>query len=440
MTTNILDNNYITQNKELYKNLDHSVLLKPGKVNKFGDLSNFLNLRKLTISFNSLNDLSGIEQLSQLRYLSAYCCGITTFESINDNKKLEYLFLQQNAIKEIPFSLRGLIKLKELRLDRNKIFYLENLHTCITLKYLDLSWNKIDSIDGLAGLQSLVELKLNNNLIKSIKGIRALPSLKELQVSYNFLKSLDGIQNIPTLEIIRADHNEITTLKIPQTYNSERKIEKNQNQTNSNETNALSSQNKFGMTELNDVFLSHNKLHNLVGIDTLGEKLETLDISFNCIDDSKELNLLVSNRSLINLYLAGNSVVNESSDLLSNDENSYPKELYKELLIKLNNLEYIDDINMETILPEVKSIRQQGKEFYTWKSDELNDVNEKDIEIDKENTLLGSEDIEKTGKPSTTMSDVTTIEIENVEKIESVFKNLINLSKDKLKSSDKLLD
>ena len=67
-------------------------------------------------------------------------------------------------------------------------------------------------------------------------------------------------------------------------------------------------------------------------------------------------------------------------------------------------------------------------------------MNEKDIEIDKENIQLGSEDIENTGKPNTTMSDVTTIEIENVDKIESVFKNLINLSKDKLKSSDKLLD
>ena len=62
-------------------------------------------------------------------------------------KKIEKLMLQQNEIKRICDAFKQLIKLKELRLDRNRLTSVENLVNCGALKILDLSYNHIASLE-----------------------------------------------------------------------------------------------------------------------------------------------------------------------------------------------------------------------------------------------------------------------------------------------------
>jgi Leucine-rich repeat (LRR) protein len=165
-----------------------------------------------------LVSLRGLDQLIQLRQLSAYCCGLINVGDLSENKRLEKLHLQQNLIQEIPFCFRSFNKLRHLRLDKNRLTTIDNLQGCSSLRILDISFNKLESLEGIAGLQSLVELKANNNRITSLKTLRALPALEELQVDENCLTNLDGIQNLPTLVIFHANNNRITRLAIPQTY------------------------------------------------------------------------------------------------------------------------------------------------------------------------------------------------------------------------------
>ena len=61
--------------------------------------------------------------------------------------KLESLSLQQNYLKNIPDSFAALIKLRELRLDRNQISSLSNLMTLSNLRNLDISGNNIESLE-----------------------------------------------------------------------------------------------------------------------------------------------------------------------------------------------------------------------------------------------------------------------------------------------------
>ena len=196
-----------------------SLLLKQNLINRIGDISEYPQIRKLSISFNNImGGLHNLDQLPNLRHLSAYCCGLKQFEDLADNRRLEKLHLQQNCISEIPYCMRQLQKIRHLRLDRNQIKQLEHLKGCTALRTLNLSSNCLESLDGIAGLHSLVELKANNNSLTSLKSLRALPALREVHVDGNLLKNLDGIQHVPTLQVLYCNNNQINAFKIPQTY------------------------------------------------------------------------------------------------------------------------------------------------------------------------------------------------------------------------------
>ncbi len=281
-----------------------ALLLKQNLINRIGDVSDYSQLRKLSISFNNIGKcgLRNLDQLPHLRHLSAYCCGLKGFEDLADNRRLEKLHLQQNCIVEIPYCMRQMQKIRHLRIDRNQIQQIENLQGCTGLRSLDLSSNRLESIEGVAGLQSLTELKVNNNKITSLKALRALPSLKEVQVDNNALKNLDGIQHIPTLQVLYCNNNQITAFKIPQTYTHIGAVEKgvmeksttsstasknsntsstakvshnsnNRNNSKNSGSNARSESTKLGLFHLSDIFMAGNQLTSLDGADKLGESL-----------------------------------------------------------------------------------------------------------------------------------------------------------------------
>ncbi len=62
-------------------------------------------------------------------------------------KRLEELMLQQNDIKRIPDAFKVLIKLRNVRLDRNRLTSIDNLLNCSALRSLNLSYNQLTSIE-----------------------------------------------------------------------------------------------------------------------------------------------------------------------------------------------------------------------------------------------------------------------------------------------------
>lgn len=360
--------------KTLNEEYPNDLLLQGQALYKIGDLREVKeiveNIRRLDISFNPFTNLSGLEQFVQLRHLYGYGCNLKDLAELQFVNKVECLLLQQNKVKKLETEFLSFKKLRELRLDRNELTSIDNLHCCTALRILDLSWNKIESIEGLAGLQSLTELRLNNNCIDSLVSFRALPSLTELNVSYNKLKSLEGIQMLPTLMSINASCNEITTLRIPQTYSHQNKALDKTTETRkaggkddkalvgdkskkgsgasaapatvigklsskgagagagavagstaSIDSSSIASASAsapvgtlprvatLGMPNLCEVILRDNKLTNLAGIDTLGLAIETLDVSYNQI--ALRIDVVANLR---NLYAGGkkeNALLND---------------------------------------------------------------------------------------------------------------------------------
>lgn len=307
----------------LGKEAPNECIVQGQNISEIGPLSeNYSSVRRLDISFNALKHFSGIDQFPRLRELSAYCCRLDDVTCLGDTTHLVSLLLQQNGIASFPTSFKTLKNLRELRVDRNQITSIENLSGCSALRILDLSFNNIESLSGIAGLQSLQELKVNNNKITSLQTLRSLPSIRELQVSHNKLVNLDGVQYLPTLETIHADNNVITTVKVPQTFMKRKNVSASSSRevSSSSSTSKLqkgsvlvsasaknlpstsasssainrqdsgrdSSTTTLGHLALTDLYLSHNQISSLDGLNSLGTKIEVMDIEFNCMDLSRE--------------------------------------------------------------------------------------------------------------------------------------------------------
>jgi hypothetical protein len=285
---------------------------------RIGNLCEVAFLKKINLSFNKLESLEGIDQLPQLRELVAYSNRIENISQINGITKLESIFLQQNKISSINNVFTNLTRLQDLRLDKNKISKVEHLNQCQALKSLNLSSNILASLDGLHGLQNLQELFVSNNNIKSLTSLKGLPLLRELDVSHNQLKSLDGIQYLPKLEVLHVEHNQIVHLQFPTYSNSKSSGSLNSNSLNSidseakpptntklppqkkssiqnnkggatsgnNATSRTSKSNQLPSMEqpiLSEIYLQHNRIKSVQGLEIYSNSVEILDLSSNQI-------------------------------------------------------------------------------------------------------------------------------------------------------------
>ena len=308
---------------------------------EIGHLIDMQHIRKLDLSFNPISDLNGLDQLNQLRYFSAYCCKLDNLDFVDNINKLENLIVHQNNITEFSENMKCLIKLKELRADKNKIKSIQNLKGCTSLCVLDLSWNNLTSIDGISGLQSLQELRVNNNHITTLKPLVGLPSLIELQIVSNSLRSLDGLQNVPTLETVHAEHNMINSLVIPKT--SSHVGEKINKGLNKNKNNSNSSLVFGGMPHLSEMYLTGNRISTLAGPDSLGHELEVLELANNAlIDPLAIVGILKGFKMLSELRIAGNPCTDGSMATMAHD--NMHLNIANGLAKECNMLRSVDDL------------------------------------------------------------------------------------------------
>ena len=371
---------YLALNDEMLqavlgKEAPNECILQGQNICEIGSLSeNYSSLRRLDISFNALKSFKGIEQFPKLRDLSAYCCRLDDISTVGETSHLVSLLLQQNGITKFPISFKSLKYLRELRVDRNQLSSIENLNSCSSLRILDVSFNNLDSLSGLSGLQSLRELRANNNNIESLQTLKSLPSIRELQISHNKLVNLDGLQQLPTLETIYADHNMITTVKISQTFTKKKNLSMKASEQTSNSSklklttaakNPRSLSARIASTStkdasipavallaLTDVYLSCNQITSLDGLNSLGLKIEVLDIDFNLLDLGKDktssiVSIISSLRHLNELNVNKRRYIDNSKDLMA------------ELFAGCPSLKLIDG---ETVTGDIRTEEQIDKE------------------------------------------------------------------------------
>ena len=188
-------------------------------------ISNYKNIRELYLEFNpgllNITDSEGIiidlnyenidiiTSLKTLTVLDISNTGITNIDWISELNNLKSLFLDNNSsIKDFSI-LENLTNIEKLKLGGLEINNLEILENFKNLKELELIGNNIEDISSLENLKELTKLELGSNNIENINVIRHLNKLKYLDLSDNNISNIDSLENFTYFDYLSLQNNRI---------------------------------------------------------------------------------------------------------------------------------------------------------------------------------------------------------------------------------------
>ena len=181
-------------------------------------IGNLQALEWLDLSQNMLTSLpDSIGNLQALKILYLYQNRLTSLpESIGNLQVLEWLGLARNTLTSLPKSIGNLNALNYLILSQNTLTSLpESIGNLQALEWFDLSYNTLTSLpESIGNLQALDSFDLSHNSLNSLpESIGNLPLLFSLDLSQNTLTSLpESIGNLQALEWLELSHNTLTSL------------------------------------------------------------------------------------------------------------------------------------------------------------------------------------------------------------------------------------
>jgi len=158
------------------------------------------------IGFKKFSDIKGIENLKDLKNLSLSDNSLENLDGIEVLENLEVLYLKLNDLGEINH-INELRNLKELNLEDNGIKIIRGLDNLTNLEILSLSYNEIEKIENLENLNNLRELYLDYNNIKEIEGLEKFSNLKALYLNANKISEIKGLEYLTNLDELNLESN-----------------------------------------------------------------------------------------------------------------------------------------------------------------------------------------------------------------------------------------
>ena len=163
--------------------------------------------------FSSSDIILGVPILADepdLRLISLQHNSIKRIQHLDTTFRLVFLDLYHNRLEQIT-GVESLTNLRVLMLGKNRIKRIEGLQRCCRLSVLDLHGNRITQINGLDNLAELKILNLAGNQIRKICNLQGLVSLEELNIRRNRIRNLSGLDNVSLLKLF-ISNNELATL------------------------------------------------------------------------------------------------------------------------------------------------------------------------------------------------------------------------------------
>ena len=140
-----------------------------GHITNLDDLANFINLEKLVIFADDLENINFVSKLSNLNSLAIIGCDVSDITPLIKCDNLENLFLDANEIEDISVFNKFDKLPSKLSLYGNEIADISPLksrNSQTTLEYLNLSGNEIEDISALSGYTQINTLLLISNEIE----------------------------------------------------------------------------------------------------------------------------------------------------------------------------------------------------------------------------------------------------------------------------------
>lgn len=187
-------------------------------LSSMSDVSWLASLKKveyLRLFGNPIQDITSLENLSNLRFLSLGNTKVASIEPILGLKKLEELFIYHcHNIK----SVRGISRLKSLTmldLLSNKLKDLSEISYMPNLKHLDVSYSKSlkkPPFTSIATNESLEILVIANTDLRNTKHLSRLRNLRFLDIAGTGLNDISEFSGLSRLETLNASLNSIVDI------------------------------------------------------------------------------------------------------------------------------------------------------------------------------------------------------------------------------------
>ena len=183
-----------------------------------------------------LNKPSGDIHKSELVLMDSLIAeskGIEDLTGLENCSNLILLHLGLNEITDIS-ALSEMLILRDLDLRDNSITDISPLSSLTDLIFLQLSRNPLSSLEDLENLTGLILLNINSVEISDIQSLSSLPNLQYLYIFGNSITDISTLSACPHIIYLYADYNLIVDISV------------------------LS-----GMTDLNNIYLRHNMIQDI---------------------------------------------------------------------------------------------------------------------------------------------------------------------------------
>ena len=158
--------------------------------------ADMLQLGGLDAKGRQITDLTGLENATNLTWLTLGDNDIRDLHPIAGLIQLEALYIWDNPISDIS-PLENLTSLMTLGLIACEISDIAPLAALTQLETLSLDWNRlIVDISPLRNLIRLTQLRLSHNRIVDVSPLANLTMLEELYIEGNFIENLDLLDGL----------------------------------------------------------------------------------------------------------------------------------------------------------------------------------------------------------------------------------------------------
>lgn len=192
-----------------------NLTIRSSEIASFAAIKHLKYQTELAIQYTNLKDLTFLSSLTELRKLELDFNKIQDVSALSSLKHLELLNLGSNEIGSQIVGLEGLVNLRSLYLNHNRISYLR-LGNWPKLEVLELTKNYLLHGPQLSMEPSqyrIKELGLGLNELRVLDAeIGKIKTIQVLGLSRNKLINLDAVSNLENLRILNIADNKLVDL------------------------------------------------------------------------------------------------------------------------------------------------------------------------------------------------------------------------------------